>query len=183
MMMVVVVVGVQLVKCFSGLAWVVVTEAPFAYGRHANCVFANTHHSAFCRQGSHTPHRHPRGLLLFRRSGRELDRGSARVSLRTDGAQSSSLSFSAQGRLRISGTFWKDRWVLFVFKTDTHQTKLIRQTSPKNVELFCGFTAIRKSIRIQRILWMFYEMSDSHEWNTSAINTNNISHSTFSEVC
>ncbi|KAA0724751.1 hypothetical protein E1301_Tti021430 [Triplophysa tibetana] len=42
-------------------------------------------------------------------AARELVRGSARVSLQTDAAQSSSLSFSAQGRLRFSGTFWKDR--------------------------------------------------------------------------
>lgn len=86
MMMVVVRWGwFQLVKCFPGLrepnARAVVTEAPFAYGRHANCVFANTQHSAFCRRASHTPPRHPRGLLLFQRSGgaaREPSRGSTR---------------------------------------------------------------------------------------------------------
>ncbi len=47
---------------------------PFACGRHANCVFGNTHHSArrspVRRRGSHTPPRRPGGLLLFQRPSR-----------------------------------------------------------------------------------------------------------------
>lgn len=56
------------------IACAVETTGPFACGRHANCVFANTHHSArhapVHRRGSHTPPRRPGGLLLFQRPSR-----------------------------------------------------------------------------------------------------------------
>ncbi len=64
--------------CSSGLrepiACAVVNAGPFACGRHTNCVFANTHHSArrapVRRRGSHTPPRRLGGLLLFQRPSR-----------------------------------------------------------------------------------------------------------------